>query len=81
MAKARNFADLACPQCGSQEEIDIQALVWTRLCEDGTDPDAADRHHESAAEWSDNSAAACAKCGWDGRVADLVSPIFARAKP
>ena len=42
-----NEFNMRCPNCGSVDQIDIEAIVWVRLTDDGTDPDAArDGHHE-----------------------------------
>ena len=36
-----NFLDMRCPKCGNDDRLDIAATVWIRVCEDGTDADAA----------------------------------------
>ena len=56
---------MECPECGA-EYLDVQARVWVRLVDDGTDADASrDGNHE----WDDDSACAC-DCGWRGTVRD-----------
>jgi hypothetical protein len=63
-----NPFDLACPHCGRDDRIDIQASVWIRLCPDGTDPyDAENGDHE----WCDASAALCNACLHEGTVASF----------
>jgi hypothetical protein len=58
-----NQFNLACPECGSTDELDIAATVWVRLTADGTD---ADESHDGSHEWGDSSACHCNQCGWDG---------------
>ncbi len=59
---------LRCPQCGSNDTLDINANIWVRLTDDGTDPDlAASRDHE----WDDASHIRCASCGHSGKVGDF----------
>lgn len=36
-----NAFNLSCPDCGEAGHIDIQALIWVRLTQDGTDADPA----------------------------------------
>lgn len=56
-----NQFGLRCPQCRKDDEIDIAATVWVRLCPDGTDVTAAeDENHE----WENTSAAKCCACGY-----------------
>ena len=60
-----NFLDLRCPQCGADDRIDIAATVWLRVTCDGTDADAsANGDHE----YTPKSLAACAACGYSGRL-------------
>ncbi|MEJ6846808.1 hypothetical protein V3589_11385 [Sinorhizobium fredii] len=54
-----------CPFCKTDEGLDIQALVWVRLCDDGTDTDNAQSGDH---EWDEHSACACVTCGWQGTV-------------
>jgi hypothetical protein len=53
---------LRCPQCGDDENLNIQCSVWVKLFEDGTETDG---DHD----WDSNSPASCS-CGWEGRVRD-----------
>jgi len=60
-----NFLDMRCPKCGNEDQLDIQATVWIRVCEDGTDADAAgDWDHE----YQPRSPAQCRACGHFGTV-------------
>lgn len=63
-----NDCGLACPQCGDDQHIDVAALVWVRLCPDGTD---ADISHDGSHEWDDSSNAVCWHCGFTGKVRDF----------
>jgi hypothetical protein len=63
-----NFLDLRCPRCRDQDHIDILALIWVRLTEDGTDADASD---DGDHEWSGQSAAVCGACGHRATVQDF----------
>jgi hypothetical protein len=59
---------LRCPQCGSQDHLDINANIWVRLTDDGTDADlAASRDHE----WNDASHIRCVSCGCSGKVGEF----------
>lgn len=59
---------LRCPQCGKHDHLDINANIWVRLTDDGTDADlAASRDHE----WGDASHIRCASCGHSGKVGDF----------
>ena len=58
-----NQFDMKCPRCGSDEQIDIAAAVWVRLCPDGTDIFEA---HNGDHTWDDDSAAVCCACGHNG---------------
>jgi ribosomal protein S27E len=55
-----NFFDMRCPNCGGKDQIDIQALVWIRLCEDGTDAAAS---QDGDQHCPPKSPAACVACG------------------
>lgn len=57
----------ACPKCGSANSIDIEANVWVRLTNNGTD---ADSSRDGSHTWDDISPATC-ECGWEGVVRDL----------
>ena len=67
---------VACPQCGADDEIDICAGVWVRLCPDGTDPAAAAIGDH---EWTDHDEAMCG-CGYHGRVIDFRTENHGRAE-
>jgi hypothetical protein len=58
---------MRCPQCGSDEAIDIQVEVMVRLLPDGTDADQAANTHQN---WHEDSSAECA-CGFSGSVRDF----------
>ncbi len=63
-----NFLDMRCPSCGDENRIDIQATVWTRVCADGTDVDAAgDGNHE----YTPKSLAVCRACDHSGTVREF----------
>lgn len=57
-----------CPNCGDTAHIDIQALIWVRLTEHGTDPDEA---HDTDHNWEGSSFYLCTRCASSGRVCDL----------
>ena len=61
-----NFLEMRCPQCGDQNNIDIQATVWIRVCQDGTDADASDCGDH---EFTPESTACCNGCGHSATVA------------
>jgi hypothetical protein len=51
---------MRCPKCGQDDQIDIRAAVWVRLCPDGTDIFAAENGDH---EWNDDATAICQGCG------------------
>lgn len=55
-----NFLDMCCPSCGDDQQIDIQASVWIRVSQDGTDADAANCGDH---EFTPESTACCKGCG------------------
>ena len=59
---------LSCPQCGNDDKLDINANIWVRLTDDGTDADLAASH---AHEWDDASHIRCVSCGHSGKVGDF----------
>ena len=63
-----NQFDMKCPCCGGDDEIDIAATVWVRLCHNGTDIFEA---HNGDHEWSDGSDAQCCACGHTGTVREF----------
>jgi len=63
-----NTYGMACPKCRSSNQIDVAAVVWVRLCRDGTDVFEAANGDQ---EWTKTSAAYCAGCGQTGTVASF----------
>lgn len=59
--------NMICPSCKKDSSLDIAATVHVRLCPDGTDAYAS---REGGHEWSSDSTAICADCGWEGTVKD-----------
>jgi hypothetical protein len=59
---------MACPKCGCDDSIDINANVWVRLCPDGTDVTLADNGDH---EWDAHNNAVCGSCGHHGDVAEF----------
>jgi ribosomal protein S27E len=63
-----NFLDMRCPNCGNEDRLDIQASVWIRVCEDGTDADSAGDENR---EYHPRSPAQCGACGHYGTVREF----------
>ena len=63
-----NFLDMRCPNCGNEDRLDIQAIVWIRVCEDGTDADSAGDENR---EYHPRSPAQCGACGHYGTVREF----------
>jgi hypothetical protein len=59
--------EMACPGCAHGEFLDVQAKVFVRLVEDGTDIDGSGNHDH---EWDEDSICQCSSCGWSGLVED-----------
>ena len=55
---------MACPACGSDEDIEIVMTGWGKLSYDGTEIEA---DHE----WWDSSNAHCTRCGFAGTVRNM----------
>jgi hypothetical protein len=62
-----NFLDLRCPHCGETNPIDIQATVWLRVTENGTDADA-DLSGNGDHEFTRESWTVCGECGEGGKL-------------
>ena len=60
-----NFLSMRCSKCGDEDRLDIQASVWIRVCEDGTDADAS---RNGSQHYYPESSATCAGCGHIGTV-------------
>lgn len=60
-----------CPKCGDADHIDIAAMLWVRLVQNGEDEyeTDADRADEQDHEWGSRSLAVCRDCGYSGRLA------------
>src|SRR5690242_19297057 len=63
-----NLFELRCPCCRSEDQIDVQAKVWVRLTESGSDADVSGcgDHH-----YSPESAATRDACGYAGCLRDF----------
>ena len=59
-----NCFDLRCPKCGNSDQIDVNASIWARVTNDGTDPNLS---KDGTHEWDDDSPARCAACGHSGK--------------
>jgi hypothetical protein len=67
-----NFFDMRCPKCGDEDQIDILAEIWVRVCPDGTDADVPEcGDHFFAPE----STASCGACGHSETVAAFTAPV------
>ena len=72
-----NFLDMRCPKCGDEDRLDIQATVWIRVCEDGTDADAS---RDGGHDYEPHSPAQCGACGHCGTVRQFALTGEAHAK-
>ena len=75
---SREWHELKCPECGHDDEIDVSATLQVRLTAHGSDADASE---DGSHEWSDDSAARCVACGFDGRVTDFQPEAFPAETP
>ena len=60
----------ACPQCGHDQEVLINACMWVSVVDDGTDPYADSVDNLGGVEYDDNSDAICPRCGYNGKLAE-----------
>jgi hypothetical protein len=65
-----NRFNYRCPQCGSPDEIDICAFVSIRLTADGAEI-AEEVQDLDGSCWSQDNAAGCGACGYEGAVRDF----------
>ena len=65
-----NCLEMRCPKCGDESSLDIAATVWIRVCEDGTDADAA---RDGSHDYEPHSPAHCGACGHFGTVRQFES--------
>jgi hypothetical protein len=61
-----NFLEMRCPKCGNEDKLDIQVKLWTRVCDDGMDEDAAGV--AAAREYQPLSPAICRACDHLGTI-------------
>lgn len=65
---------ICCPKCGSDDQIDVCANVWVRLCDNGTDAYESENGDQ---EWDDDSPCSCNVCDYDGTVGSFaINPDF-----
>lgn len=70
----RDSHGICCPKCGSDDQIDVCASVWVRLCDDGTDAYESENGDQ---EWDDNSPCSCHVCDYYGTVGSFaINPDF-----
>lgn len=60
----RALFELACPSCGSDNDLEIVITAWAELSTDGTEPTG---DHD----WDDSSGCRCDACQRTGTVADF----------
>lgn len=60
-----NFLGLRCPHCGDTNRIDIEATVWLRVAENGTDADLSGNGDH---EFTPESWTVCGQCGEGGEL-------------
>jgi len=67
MGTVKDYHEMVCPSCGSDESLDVVATVWVRLTPDGSD---AALSQDGSHEWDNDSFCCCNACDWNGRVVD-----------
>lgn len=65
-----NFVDIVCPRCGDDDAIDVEATIWVRFTDDGTDAEAAGN---GGYHYDNKSAAECGCCGHHDRLGKFPS--------
>ena len=66
----RENHNICCPKCGSDDQIDVCANVWVRLCANGTDVFGSENGDQ---EWDDDSPCSCHVCDYYGPVGSFTS--------
>ena len=62
--------ELACPECGCDDRLDVEATLMIRLTEDGSD---ADLSEDGGQIWDNDSSCICNACGFRGKVSSFRS--------
>ena len=60
--------EIKCPNCGRDDQLDVDAVVSIRLTPSGSD---ADMSEDGSHIWDDNSMCSCIACGGRGKVRDF----------
>jgi hypothetical protein len=60
--------NMRCPECCSDEEIEICCNIWARLHTDGT---TTDDTQDGSHEWNTENPAKCRRCDFSGKVLDF----------
>ena len=63
--------ELACPGCGRDDCLDVEATLMIRLTEDGSD---ADLSEDGGQIWDNDSSCICTSCRTSGKVLSFRSP-------
>ena len=61
MTSVRDTFGLCCPECGGDQELNVEATTTLRILPDGTDP-------YGDTSWNDDSHILCDGCGHSGTV-------------
>ena len=62
------MAGLRCPECGGDDSLLVQALLWVELTDDGTDPFADSTRGRGEVAFDGNNYAACPACGFEAKL-------------
>ncbi|MDD2878628.1 MAG: hypothetical protein PHZ23_15530 [Acidiphilium sp.] len=65
----RSEWNMACPDCGRDDELSVELKVFATIYEDGTAINDGDHI------WDDDSACQCGSCGKKGVVSDFKLPV------
>jgi len=73
MANVNCLEGMRCPKCKHDDEVLVQATIWTSLKDDGTDH-YADSIRDASVDYDDDSSACCPMCGYFGKLQDWRRP-------
>jgi Zn ribbon nucleic-acid-binding protein len=65
METVKEIWNMECPNCKSDEGLELWVIVTVRLTPDGTDEGYGSDHI-----WDGDSACSCVLCGWSGKAGD-----------
>ena len=64
MGNTNCLEGIKCPECGYEDQFNVQVTTWVQLRDDGTDANGDN-------EYDGDNLMECCDCGYNGRVKDF----------